>query len=302
LTGGFHRCPGGGVVGQNAGEIAGETRLSGGRIAALLKTPFYLDKESTFMTEAQPAQAPAANSELPLFYKNPQPLEPVRHAKAGLSPKNNFGFSRITNAVALTMTEFSSAAFNYPIVFSTTAPVVPFAVLGIRDNENLFVDAQGQWRENAYIPAYVRRYPFIFSEVPNTDRLVLCVDESAEHYESPSTQPFFIDGKPSDNLTRALQFSEQFHAQLDETRRFCAWLEENKMLEEKFARADMASGESYTMRGFRVVSSEKMNTLTDVQILELHKKGWLALLYFHLQSQQHWPNLSRMVPQAAAAA
>src|SRR4051794_24220509 len=111
------------------------------------------------MTEAQPAQAPA-NSELPLFYKNPQPLEPVRHAKAGLSPKSDFSFATITNAVAITLPEFSSAAFNYPIVFSITTPVVPFAVLGIRDNENLFVNAQGVWRENAYVPAYIRRYPF----------------------------------------------------------------------------------------------------------------------------------------------
>lgn len=251
------------------------------------------------MTEAQPAQAPA-NSGLPLFYKDPQPLEPGRHAKAGLSPKNNFGFSRTTNAVAITIPEFSSAAFNYPIVFSTTAPVVPFAVVGIRDNENLFVGADGRWREDAYIPAYVRRYPFIFSEVPNSDRLVLCVDEASEQYETVSTQPFFVDGKPSENLQRALRFSEQFHAQLDETRRFCAWLEENGMLEEKMARADLANGQSYTMRGFRLINPEKINTLTDVQILELHKKGWLALLYFHLQSLQHWPTLSRMIPQAAA--
>jgi hypothetical protein len=253
------------------------------------------------MTEAQPAQAPA-NSNMPLFYKNPQPLEPVRHAKAGLSPKNNFNFSRNTNAVAITLPEFSSIAFNYPIVFSTTAPVVPFAVLGIRDNENLFVNSDGRWREDAYVPAYVRRYPFIFSEVPNSDRLVLCVDEGSEQYETVSSQPFFIDGKPSENLQRALQFSEMFHSQLDETRRFCTWLEENGMLEEKMARVDLANNQSFTMRGFRLLSSEKMNTLTDAQILELHKKGWLALLYFHLQSLQHWQTLSRMVAQQQAAA
>jgi SapC protein len=253
------------------------------------------------MTEAQqPAQAPA-NSDMPLFYKNPQPLEPARHAKAGLSPRNDFAFSRGTNAVAITIGEFSSIAFNYPIVFSVTTPVVPFAVLGVRDNENLFVNANGDWREDAYIPAYVRRYPFVFSQVPNSDRLVLCVDESAPQYETNSSQPFFIDGKPSENLQRALKFTEMFHAQLDETRRFCTWLEENSMLEEKVARADMSSGQSYTMRGFRVISSEKMNTLTDVQILELHRKGWLALMYFHLQSLQHWPDLSRLIQQQAAA-
>lgn len=251
------------------------------------------------MTEAQPQQ-PAPS--LPMFYKNPMPLEPGRHAKAGLSPNATFGFARTTNAIALTLSEFAMAARNYPIVFSGSAPVVPFAVIGVRDNENLFLEKNGQWKEDAYVPAYVRRYPFIFSEVPNSDRLILCVDEGAEHFEKDSTQPFFVDGKPSENLQRALKFSELFHGQLDETRRFTTWLEENGMLEEKVARADMANGQSYTMRGFRLINPEKINTLTDVQILELHKKGWLALLYFHLQSTQHWPALSRMIPQTPVAA
>lgn len=253
------------------------------------------------MTEAQPAQAPADGG-LPLFYKNPQPLEPVRHDKAGLSSKVDFGFSRITNAIAITASEFSSIAFNYPIVFSTTTPVVPFAVVGLRDNENLFVKSDGSWRENAYIPAYVRRYPFIFTEVPDSDRLILCVDEDCVQYEKQSSQPFFVDGKPSENLQRALRFVETFHAQLDETRRFTTWLEENQMLEEKIAKADLSNGQSFSMRGFRVINPEKINTLTDVQILELHKKGWLPLIYFHLQSTQHWPTLSQMIPQTTAAA
>jgi len=98
------------------------------------------------MTEAQPAPI-QADSPLPLFYNKPQPLEPGRHVNAGLSPKNDFSFTRTTNSVAVTASEFSSAAFNYPIVFSMTKPVVPFAVLGMRDNENLFVSADGRWRE-----------------------------------------------------------------------------------------------------------------------------------------------------------
>jgi hypothetical protein len=258
------------------------------------------------MTEAQQSQAaapaamPVANSSMPIFYKNPQPLEPVRHAKAGLSPNNHFGFSRDTNAVAVTAPEFAMAARNYPIVFSSTSPVVPFAVVGVRDNENLFLEKDGRWREDAYVPAYVRRYPFIFSEVPDSDRLLLCVDEAAEQYETESTQPFFVNGKPSENLQRALKFSEMFHAELDETRRFGAWLEENGMLEEKMARAELPGGQSYTLRGFRMINPEKLRTLTDAQVLELHKKAWLPLLHFHLQSLQNWQSLTKMIPVAAA--
>ena len=255
------------------------------------------------MTESQQPQAaaaPAANSTMPIFYKNPQPLEPVRHAKAGLSPKTHFGFARGTNAVALTLSEFGMAARNYPIVFSSASPVVPFAVLGVRDNENLFLEQDGRWREDAYVPAYVRRYPFIFSEVPNSDRLLLCVDEGADAYETQSTQPFFVDGKPSENLQRALKFAEMFHSELEETRRFGTWLEENGMLEEKMARAELPNGSSYTLRGFRLINTDKVRDLKDEQILELHKRGWLPLLHFHLQSLSNWANLSKMIAQVAA--
>src|SRR5262245_41509961 len=106
-----------------------------------------------------------ADSGLPQFYRNPVPLDPVRHAKAGLKNRDDFGFARGTNAIALTGAEFASAARAYPIVFSAAAPVVPFAVVGLRDGDNLFLDAAGNWREDTYIPAYVRRYPFIFFEI-----------------------------------------------------------------------------------------------------------------------------------------
>jgi hypothetical protein len=252
------------------------------------------------MTDDQPKQ-PAVPG-LPLFYKTPMPLEPGRHAKAGLAPRSDFSFARSTNAIALTVAEFAMAARHYPIVFSAAAPVVPFAVTGVRDNENLFLDAKGAWREDTYVPAYVRRYPFIFSEVPNSERLILCVDEAADHFEKESSQPFFIDGKPSENLQRALKFNEMFHAGLDDTRRFGAWLEENKMLEEKMARADLPGGQSYTLRGFRLINPEKINALADAQVVELHKKGWLPLLHFHLQSLSNWSVLSKMIGQQVAAA
>jgi hypothetical protein len=252
------------------------------------------------MTDEQPK--PADNSGLPLFYKKPMPLEPARHAKAGLKPRSDYTFSRTTNAVPLVVSEFSAAARHYPIVFSATSPVVPFAVVGVRDSENLFVDKQGLWREDFYVPAYVRRYPFILTPIPNSDQLALCVDEGADHFEPNSTQPFFVDNKPSENLQRALQFNQEFHGQVDLTRQFGDWLEQNGMLEERVANATLANGQTYTLQGFRLISSEKLNVLADAQTLELHKKGWLPLFHFHYQSLQNWGSLSRLVQQAQAAA
>ncbi len=38
----------------------------------------------------------------------------------------------------------------------------------------------------------------------------------------------------------------------------------------------------------------KLRALSDEQVLELHHKGWLPLLNFHLQSLDNWAVLSRL--------
>lgn len=242
------------------------------------------------MTDA--AAAPAAP--LPMFYKNPVPLEPARHAKAGLKREVEYRFAANTNAVPLTASEMPHAARTYPIVFSINAPIVPFAVVGLRDGENLFVNPEGVWRDDSYIPAYVRRYPFIFSEVPESQRLVLCIDEGASNFDASSNEPLFTDGKPSEALQRALQFNETFQAHYMDTRRFGEWLDQNNMLEDRMARADLGGGQTFTLRGFKLLNPERLRALDDAQVLELHKKGWLPLLHFHLQSLQNWGLLGHL--------
>jgi hypothetical protein len=246
------------------------------------------------MTEAVDTTQPAAP--MPMFYKNPVPIEPVRHATAGLRERTDFRFAAQTNAVPLTAAEIVHAARTYPIVFSAAAPTVPFAVVGLRDQENLFIDASGNWREDSYVPAYVRRYPFIFSEVPDSERLVLCVDEAADHYESASSsRPFFAaDGKPVDALQRAFKFNETFQMHYGETRRFGEWLDKNNMLEDRMAKADLGGGQQFTLRGFRLMNPERLQTMEDTLVLELHKKNWLPLLHFHLQSLNNWGLLSSL--------
>lgn len=250
------------------------------------------------MTDA--AAAPAAP--LPMFYKNPVPLEPARHAQAGLKPDIEFKFAAGTNAVPLTAAEMPHAARTYPIVFSVNAPTVPFAVVGLRESENLFVNAEGVWRDDSYIPAYVRRYPFIFSEVPEQQRLVLCIDEGAANFETNSAQPLFTDGKPSEALQRVLQFNETFQQHYLDTRRFGEWLDQNNMLEDRMARADLGGGQTFTLRGFKLLNPDRLRTLEDAQVLELHKRGWLPLLHFHLQSLQNWGLLGHLTRTRAAAA
>jgi hypothetical protein len=245
----------------------------------------------------------AAAAPLPMFYKNPVPLDPARHAQAGLKAEVEFRFAANTNAVPLTASEMPHAARTYPIVFSVSTPTVPFAVVGLRDSENLFVNAEGVWRDDSYIPAYVRRYPFIFSEFPESQRLVLCIDEGAANFETQSAQPLFTgDGKPSEGLQSALQFKDTLQQPFMDTRLFGEWLDKNNMLEDRMARADLGGGQTFTLRGFKLLNPDRLRALEDAQVLELHKRGWLPLLHFHLQSLQNWGLLGHLTRTRAAAA
>src|SRR5262245_47346493 len=110
-----------------------------------------------------------------LIYKTAVPVSRARHAGWSVEPSPNYGYSAEVNSVPLMAIEFPQSASEYVIVFTgneteTTAAVI----LGVRGNENLFLDKDLQW-DSRYIPAFVRRYPFVFSRA--SDRFLLCIDE-----------------------------------------------------------------------------------------------------------------------------
>src|SRR5690606_12996331 len=115
-----------------------------------------------------------ASSALPLFYEQPQAMQPGLHGKLSIVKQTGYAFAARANSVPLVSGEFATACRHFPIVFTDGQQPAPVAVLGLRGQENLFVDGDGQWRANTYIPAYIRRYPFIFLE--NADQFTLCVD------------------------------------------------------------------------------------------------------------------------------
>ena len=94
-----------------------------------------------------------------LIYESAVPISKSRHAKHSLEAGADYGFARNVNSLPLTAVEILPAAGEYPVVFAGDAnAVMPAAILGMRDKENAFLDAQGKWL-GKYIPAFARRYP-----------------------------------------------------------------------------------------------------------------------------------------------
>lgn len=237
-----------------------------------------------------------AGGALPLFYKKPMPLDAKKHADLSLKKNFGFKFTQGVNAVPINMVEMPQICHFYPIAFSPDENATPVAIMGLRDNENLFVDAKGAWDPDVYIPAYVRRYPFIFSEIPNTEQLTLCIDDAEEVLEKSDKQPFFDEeGKPSELSNNALEFCKSYHAAAQQTLEFSRALAESGLLIEREAQINVAGNKRINFSGFRIVDEKKLSELDDKVFLEWRKKGWLPTLYAHLFSGLQWQRLSRLL-------
>jgi hypothetical protein len=241
---------------------------------------------------AQANDAPhGGGTALPVFYRRPRPLNATDHAMRSLREATDFRFALGTNSVVVNGVEFPFAMRHYPIVFTVGEPRAAIAVLGLADNENLFVGEAGSWSADCYMPAYVRRYPFILMGQTGSNDLVLCVDEEASLLDKGGPRALFNDGQPTKLVTDALEFCRAFHGEHLATREFVRAIAQQGLLVANEARVAMRSGRRMTLRGFEVIDEAKFNALPDEIFLEWRRRGWLHLIYCHLMSMANWSRL-----------
>ena len=147
-----------------------------------------------------------------LFYSQPEPLSPEQHGGMGVKSMDGpFGFAKVGHAVPLTVGEFPPAAMTGPIIFVGDEKL-PIAVMGLNAGDNMFLRDDGLFEAGTYVPAYIRRYPFIFANDDAAKQMVLCVDRAAEFFaETNPDLPFFdADGQPSQYTKNCIEFCNNF--------------------------------------------------------------------------------------------
>lgn len=243
--------------------------------------------DQTNLQSARPSQTP-----LPVFYQRPELLSSDRHARKSLAAALDHRFAQDANAVPLNGVELEFAQRHYPIVFSEEATPFPMAILGLRTAENLFVGASGTWQAGVYVPAYVRRYPFIFMSGPDQKQFALCIDAGSPFVVDGESNPFFRDGQPTELTKNALNFCASFQAEYEKTRAFAAALAEHKLLETRTANIDLGDGQKVVFGPFRAIDAAKLGALPNAVIAEWLRSGWLGWIYAHLMSAANWNTLA----------
>ena len=240
-----------------------------------------------------------------LFYKKPEPLNFAAHGKLGVKQIDQpFGFLRSAHAVPLTVQEFGVAATSYPIIF-VGDDNTPVAVMGVRQGENLYVTEAGTTEQDYYVPAFVRRYPFVFAADNAQDQLLLSVDSEAPMVSDTPDVAFFDGEEPSKFTNDAIEFCKEFERQRQGTMNFNTLMKKHDLFEQKsisFQPRDAKGepvGDAQKIADYMAVSEEKLNALSAEAFEELRKAGAIGGIYAHLVSLLLWP---RVIQRALAAA
>ena len=238
-----------------------------------------------------------------MIYETAVSVSHARHGNWSLEAGTNYAFCRNVNSVPLMAAEFASAALEYAIVFGGAGDVVlPAAVLGVRTDENLYVTKEGGWQVK-YIPAFVRRYPFVFSSRDDDKTFTLCIDEAFPGFNQSGRgeRLFGDDGKPTPYVENVLKFLQQYQLEFHRTQGFCKKLKDLNLLEPMQAQINLASGERMALRGFSVVDRARLKTLSAETLAELVRSDELELIYDHLVSMRNFATVRDRLTAAQPA-
>lgn len=232
--------------------------------------------------------ATAPQPQLPLFYKDLAPLNSRDHGKFTTRTLDHAPWAAGQHAIPLTVDEFGQAQRFFPIVFSIGDQPVPLALMGLNEGVNVFIDDEGKFLEQFYLPAYIRRYPFLLARLdPNSDTMSLCFDPTSGLVEENGEGAPLFDGEQPSQVTQdLLQFCQNFEEAGMRTQKFMEELKEADLLmdgEVAISRPDQPD-RPFVYRGFMMVNQDKLQEVRGDKLRSWNQSGLLPLIYAHLYS------------------
>lgn len=222
------------------------------------------------------------------MYKNLEIINKITHKENSIKEIKDFSYAKNLMSAPITVAEFFEACKNYPIFFAKDKNDNWFAsvMLGFKENTNIFVDEKGNWDKLHYVPAFVRRYPFVFIEQDNKEELLLALDKEylSTNKKDESRKLFDDKGENSEFLNNALTFLNQFQSDSIATKEFIKQLDIWELLEEKTATVITPNKEQFNIGGLYIVNEEKLKHLSKKKRNEINDKNAIPLITAHLIS------------------
>lgn len=227
-----------------------------------------------------------------MYYNSPVPLDKSKHAKLKFKQIDSLNFAENSNSVPVAGFEFFACGRHHPVMFvkNSKEEFIPIALLSLTPTGHQLGD---QWA-GVYVPAFVRRYPFILEDKNG----IVMFDESCPNLQEEEGERLFDDaGESTDTLKNIVKFLETVDRGYRATEQYVKALAEKELLQPcqntiKFSDNTLKLDNLYVVeeKGF-------MEKLSDAEIAEWFKKGWIAWTYAHLNSVNAIPEVVNRLPK-----
>ena len=256
------------------------------------------------MADAPTNDEPRLTGTVPL-YRNVEPLNRQKHKSFGVTHTDRpFDFLADWHFVPAIAGEFGLACGSYPVIFLGEKKM-PVIVMGLRKGQNFFVN-DGQFDQDHYMPAYVRRYPFVSASTGGDQPSTVCVDIDADFVVSENPErPFFDEnGEPTEYMRQAVEYVTAFEGDVKRTEALVEKLVALDLLEKKEVKVGNQGdeGNQVTVAEYFGVSGDKLAALKPETLHEMMTSGELFAVYSHLVSLQRWDRILRRASMAPAPA
>lgn len=227
------------------------------------------------------------------LYERPELLNAQTHGALGVrAAERPYGFCSKIRAIPLTVSEIAEASRYYPVVFASQEDIQPVAIVGLLDDVNLFIDEAGNWDPYAYVPGYIRRYPFGLAAESGGDRFALVVDAAFEGIRLDAERKLFSDGQLSDLSKQALEFTKTYESDRRLTEQVMKAVKELDLITGQTAQYTPSGvQDSQPFAQYWGVDEKKLVGLSDEDFLKVRKLNILPVLYAHLLSLGNWRSL-----------
>lgn len=240
------------------------------------------------------------NTPRPLFFHELTAFDTEQHKQLKLpAERKNFAFAAPANVLPLTFAEVGQAIHHYPVVFIAEGDNIGLVALtGLGNSGNRFVDAHGEWRPGAYIPAYVRGYPFLAVRPAEGAEPVLAFDPLAADFKHLKGQLLIsADGTPTEQMKGIVAFQGEYRQLAERTQQMTKALKEAGVLEEGSLQLQPnQGGEAQRIDGFLVVSETRLKALSAEALKKLLEADALGMAYAQLFSMGSLSNLFADAP------
>ena len=194
-----------------------------------------------------------------------------------------------TPVAKITATEMKKCAENFCIVF--TNEIVPTMVVLLGQTNNVMIDEDFK----GYVPASLKNYPFLLGNADG--KKVLCVDMDSDHLAegSEGERLFDDDEKKTEFLNRVIAALKNYDADFKRTEAMMEELKKSGVLVNKELNLKVADEEYVLIKGFSIVSRNKLNELDDKTLGMFVRNGYMDLINLHLRSLSNFETLATRI-------